>query len=253
MQAFDPKNTLKGLGELAGILSAIDQGKLQLSDFQSKMNKSLEKGILENNREEALDFFLDLSVELGASKTYGKILRGAADVFGSQGLDVAVSEILKSAGVSRRTFYQFFSNSEQVCETIYALSLSIGRIYLKSRLEIIDSPEELFRDISRSYFKFYQIGGLLMCRLTGLAMITNTNMNLIYKNHLELISLWVYEKTSNHLNKDIDQLIIKSYFMTLTAMVLDSSLNVHTPKEEKAKISKALDTYTDIWLRGINT
>ena len=41
--------------------------------------------------------------------------------------------------------------------------------------------------------------------------------------------------------------------MTLTAMVLDSSLNVHTPKEEKAKISKALDTYTDIWLRGINT
>ena len=112
MQAFDPKNTLKGLGELAGILSAIDQGKLQLSDFQSKMNKSLEKGILENNREEALDFFLDLSVELGASKTYGKILRGAADVFGSQGLDVAVSEILKSAGVSRRTFYQFFFQTQ---------------------------------------------------------------------------------------------------------------------------------------------
>ena len=137
---------LKGLGALGGILQNMDQKPAALDSFKALMSQGFDISKLKEDRGHALDFLLEAAVKLGAVQSYGKILRGAADVIGREGVDVPVQDILTHAGVSRRTFYQSFKNTEQVLETLYALVLCIGRILLRQRLMNCQSKDELFRE-----------------------------------------------------------------------------------------------------------
>ena len=54
-----------------------------------------------------------------------RIIKGAAEVFGQQGFaGTSVQAILDAAGVSRRTFYQCFSDKSAVLAAIYERSLN---------------------------------------------------------------------------------------------------------------------------------
>lgn len=59
-------------------------------------------------------------VQLGESSARAMILQGAAVVFSKHGVRAAsVEDILKAAGVSRRTFYRFYKNKEDVLVALY--------------------------------------------------------------------------------------------------------------------------------------
>lgn len=53
-----------------------------------------------------------------------RILRGAAAAFARQGYGgTAVESILEASGVSRRTFYKYFKNKEEVFRTLFDISV----------------------------------------------------------------------------------------------------------------------------------
>jgi len=59
------------------------------------------------------------------SKTRRRLLRAAATVFAAKSVsDATVEEILREAGVSRRTFYQFFSDKIDLLAAVYARSVN---------------------------------------------------------------------------------------------------------------------------------
>lgn len=59
-------------------------------------------------------------VQLGEESARAMILKGAAGVFAKRGVRAAsVEDILKAAGISRRTFYRFYKNKEDVLEALY--------------------------------------------------------------------------------------------------------------------------------------
>src|SRR5687767_16009635 len=59
-----------------------------------------------------------------------QILVGAAAAFGAKGLaDTAVEDVLRASGVSRRTFYRFFRNKDELFDE---LSGTAAMIFLQS-------------------------------------------------------------------------------------------------------------------------
>ena len=59
------------------------------------------------------------------SKTRRRLLRAAAAVFAAKSVpEATVEEILREAGISRRTFYQFFSDKIDLLAAVYASSVN---------------------------------------------------------------------------------------------------------------------------------
>lgn len=62
-------------------------------------------------------------VQLGEVAARSRILQGAAGVFAERGVRAAsVEDILKAAGVSRRTFYRLYENKESVMVALYRMA-----------------------------------------------------------------------------------------------------------------------------------
>jgi AcrR family transcriptional regulator len=61
-------------------------------------------------------------VQLGEESVRALILQGAANVFAKRGVRAAsVEDILKASGISRRTFYRFHQNKEEVLVALYRM------------------------------------------------------------------------------------------------------------------------------------
>jgi AcrR family transcriptional regulator len=61
-------------------------------------------------------------VQLGEESARALILQGAATVFAKRGVRAAsVEDILKASGISRRTFYRFHQNKEDVLVALYRM------------------------------------------------------------------------------------------------------------------------------------
>ena len=61
-------------------------------------------------------------VQLGESSARARILQGAANVFAASGVRApSVEDILRASGISRRTFYRFYQNKEDVLVALYRL------------------------------------------------------------------------------------------------------------------------------------
>ncbi|MCB0219701.1 MAG: helix-turn-helix transcriptional regulator [Chrysiogenetes bacterium] len=83
-----------------------------------------------------LDLLLRLSEGLGFEGSYVNILRGAAKSFATKGFEaVVIQDILDSAGVSPRTFYQFFANKGEVLAALYDLVIYVWTDAMRTGLE----------------------------------------------------------------------------------------------------------------------
>lgn len=92
-----------------------------------------------------LDLLLRLSEGLGIESSYARILRGAAKTFATRGFeDTAIQDILDSAGVSPRTFYQFFANKGEVLYALFDLVSYVWSDALRSGFESrMKAPDKL--------------------------------------------------------------------------------------------------------------
>lgn len=62
----------------------------------------------------------------GDFSAHAQILTGASQAFAAKGFaECSVEDILEAAGVSRRTFYRFFRNKEEVFEALFDLSAKV--------------------------------------------------------------------------------------------------------------------------------
>jgi AcrR family transcriptional regulator len=85
---------------------------------------------------------------LGAFFSQNQILRGAAEVFRDRGIAAAtVEDILRAAGVSRRTFYKAFQNKEDV---LVALHRGLSELFLSAMRRALDDARSPLERAKRS-------------------------------------------------------------------------------------------------------
>lgn len=77
----------------------------------------------------------------GDYSAHAHILSGAAKVIGTKGLAAcSVEDILEAAGVSRRTFYRFFRNKDEVFEALFEIGSRVLINSVHSAVEAAKTP-----------------------------------------------------------------------------------------------------------------
>lgn len=103
-------------------------------------------------------------VQLGDTAARTRVLQGAAQVFAEVGVQAAsVEDILKAAGVARRTFYRLYDNKEGVMVALYrmgtdsllgacTIAVSEGKTPLDRVTGCIDAHLRNAREVGRLVF-----------------------------------------------------------------------------------------------------
>ena len=70
-----------------------------------------------------------------------RVLEAARDVFADRGIaGTSVEHLLRAAKVSRRTFYRYFRNKEQVLAGLYALACEVLLTSIRDAIAAVDDP-----------------------------------------------------------------------------------------------------------------
>lgn len=109
--------------------------------------------------EDILEQFKQRYIGLEES-TEGKLLLGATRAIEQHGASGAtVQHILDAAGLSRRTFYQFFQNKEDALDALFK-TITEGMLgAVEGLIEEIDDPEQAARKICELYLSLQLASG----------------------------------------------------------------------------------------------
>jgi len=193
-------------------------------------------------------------VQLGELGARTRILQGAANIFADVGVRAAsVEDILKTAGVSRRTFYRLYDSKESVMVALYrmgtdsllgacTIAVSEGTTPLARIQGCIDAHLRSAREFGRLVFvlggEAHRHESLLHARRMDV--------------HEALASLFV-TATRGHLSRPVDPLLFRALILALegvTRFMLeegDEGRNVTEAGLERARrvmthlVSAALD------------
>ena len=92
----------------------------------------------------------------------GQILLGAAAAFGARGhAGASVEHILEESGVSRRTFYRFFRNKEDVFEQLFESAAIMFIQAIRTAAAAGGTPEEMLSRCIDAYLDLPQTAGSL--------------------------------------------------------------------------------------------
>ncbi|HUH04045.1 MAG TPA: helix-turn-helix domain-containing protein [Kofleriaceae bacterium] len=96
----------------------------------------------------------------GSLSIRSQILMGAAEVFGAHGYArTSVEDVLRAAGISRRTFYRFFRNKEELFDE---LADTAGMLFLQSirnAATLGKTPEDKLANCVEVYLRAPQTAG----------------------------------------------------------------------------------------------
>ena len=157
-----------------------------------------------------------------------EILLGAAEAFGKMGYaDTSVQDVLKAAGISRRTFYRFFRSKEQLFAELAEAAQMVFLQTIKTAASIAKTPEEKLSNCVEVYLRAPQNAGPIFHVL--LAETSRPGSPLAHKRQgvvdalIELLSEGVHE----HQQRDVDPLL----FRGLIAALENISLHVFSETE----------------------
>lgn len=139
-----------------------------------------------------------------------QILIGAAEAFGRNGYaDTSVEDVLRAAGVSRRTFYRFFRNKDDVFAQLYETATLLFVQAMRNAIAIGDTPEQKLRNAIDTYLRAPEDVGPVF----GVLMTESSRPGTpLYERRQavidELVSLFADDARA-HRGRDIDPLIVR--------------------------------------------
>lgn len=96
----------------------------------------------------------------GSFSARSQIVFGAAEAFGEKGYgDTSVEDILRAADVSRRTFYRFFRNKEQVFEALFEVASMIFLQSIRQAAAVAETPLAKVASCIDVYLRFPSSAG----------------------------------------------------------------------------------------------
>ncbi|MCB9476829.1 MAG: TetR/AcrR family transcriptional regulator [Deltaproteobacteria bacterium] len=127
-----------------------------------------------SQREPAANPWIDWSAiadPLGGQLTRTRILQGSARVFAKKSMaEATVEDILQAAGVSRRTFYQFFKNKEETLDALYEVATDMLVTACRKAADSVDAPQEKFERAIEVFLSLQKAQGPLVSRIQAEAI-----------------------------------------------------------------------------------
>ena len=139
-----------------------------------------------------------------------RILQGAATVLACKGLAATtVEDILHSAGVSRRTFYQWFANTEEVLEGLYDLASGLLADSVRAAARSRTDPVEGLDAAVTTYLELQRGVGPLAAVLHAEAMRPESRLAARGEVGIEAF-MGLYEEGMRRQGRRVDPLILRA-------------------------------------------
>jgi AcrR family transcriptional regulator len=137
------------------------------------------------------------------------ILRAAVVVFAEHGVaGTTVEDLLRQADVSRRTFYRFFGNKEEVLDALHLAATEALLASAREAGETATSPLDHLDRVLGAYLAFVLRGGRLLLVLQGEASREGSPLSTRRKAALASLTDLAHHALRAKLNKEVDRYLI---------------------------------------------
>lgn len=139
----------------------------------------------------------------------GALLRAAAKLFADRGFGApTVEDLLGLASVSRRTFYKYFANKQEVLDALHA-----GAIELLLQSAVVASreartPTEHVERVLDAYLSTVRRGGRLLLVLQGEASREGSPLHVRRTFAFATLTKLIRDGMQTHLHRDVDPYVI---------------------------------------------
>lgn len=144
------------------------------------------------------------------------IMFGSAQVFMERGTsEPSVQELIERAGVSRRTFYAYFSDKQDVMHAIYLLGVERLLTECEEKHRVAGSCEELINGIIEAHLRSAWLYPRLMYVLGGEAQHQDSPLYPTRIDAMNQIGAWYRECATS----PVDPLIVNTTLLALEMAV----------------------------------
>ncbi len=148
-----------------------------------------------------------------------EILRGAAEVLSTEsGTEPPIEDILRAANVSRRTFYRFFKNREEVLSALYDVATRTLLERLDRAVGEVDDAWGRLRACVRAYLAFHDDSGPLLRVLGAEALRPGSPLHARRETTIAAITALLDRETRAAQGRAIDPLVFRTLLLALEGL-----------------------------------
>jgi len=163
-----------------------------------------------------------------------RLLQVAAQVFGERGLrDATIDDLIAAAGVSRRTFYQYFTSKEQLLVELFTVSCDLLLRALRDEIRRASGTERIRRCVE-VYLAFRRRAGPIMHELEAEALRPGSPLATLRRQLLDAASIELAGGIRDAAGRTADPLVVHGVLVALEGI----SQRMQSPEpysEERAR------------------
>jgi len=156
-----------------------------------------------------------------SSKTRDRLIEGASKAVSRHGVHgVTVQQVITSAKLSRRTFYQYFRDKDDALLALYRRVVAELFTQVEAAVEDREDPiERLYAGID-AYLDYQARGGRLVTVLQAAAVDPASNLWSVRETTLDRLVALLDREVHSQLQVRLDPLVYRSLFLGLEGLVL---------------------------------
>lgn len=157
---------------------------------------------------------------LERQETRNRILSAGAKVFGEKGVDAAtVEDILGEAGVSRGTFYKYFSNKYEVLKSLFEIVTDNIYETVTEAARRAEDPDASIRAALEAYLDLHRRGGDLVPVLQTEAVRSESPLAPLRRDLMDRLVAFIGERARSVTDRTIDPLVFRSLLLTVEGVL----------------------------------
>ncbi len=173
----------------------------------------------------------------GTAETRERILQGGQQALGSLGLQATtVEDILQAAGVSRRTFYQYFQSKEGLLQALYVDAMDRLIFAVQGAVSEVEDGAGKIRASIQAYLDFQLAGGALLIQMQADAIRHDSLVAEKREQTLDGLVQIVGENVQIVLQQDLDPLIYRALLIGIEGLVIHCQADGSFDEEDSDRI-----------------
>ncbi len=156
-----------------------------------------------------------------SSKTRDRLVDGAARTVGKHGVHgLTVQQVIGAAKLSRRTFYLYFRDKDDVLLALYRRVVADLIARIEGAVEATSDPlERLYAGVD-AYLDFQARGGRLVTLLQAAAVDPSSNLWRVREDTLDRLVDLLDTEVQRQLDVRLDPLVYRTLYLGLEGLVL---------------------------------
>ena len=173
----------------------------------------------------------------GTTETRARILGGGQQALGVLGLQATtVEDILQAAGVSRRTFYQYFQSKEGLLKALYVDAMDRLIIAVRGAVSEVEDGAGKIQASIQAYLDFQLAGGALLIQMQADAIRHDSLVAEKREQTLDALVQIVGANVKVVLQQDLDPLIYRALLIGIEGLVIHCQADGSFDEEDSARI-----------------